>query len=342
MIHYSTPFMRKYFSLLFALCVFVSNLLAQNAGKAHLLATFKISGDGSWDYLALQPSSNKLFVSHGTQVNVVDKRTGDSLGAIKNLDGVHGIAFVPGLNKGYISNGRGNNIVVFDLADYKILTTISGGGNPDAIFYEAALNRIVVCNGKSRDISLIDPTIDKVITTIAVDGRPEVAVSNGKNLFVNLEDKGEIAVISLADFSIKQRWPLKPDEAPTGMAMDVKNNLLFTACSETSRLLIIDAATGKIKQRLPIGEDCDGVGFDKSKGLIYASNKGGTLTVIKQKNATAYTVEAAVATQYGAKTIAVDEETHKIYLPTATLQKGGDEEKPKIIPATFTVLVFGQ
>lgn len=332
--------MQKIFLCCALFCSLALNLAAQ-VNKLHLLSTFAIGGDGGWDYLSVQPSSNKLYVSHGTEVAVVNKTTGDSIGAIKNLNGVHGIAFVTALNKGYISNGRGNNVVVFDLTTFKTVTAIAGGENPDAIFYESSIKRIIVCNGKSKDLTFIDPAVDKAVGTVAVDGRPETAVSNGKRLFVNLEDKSEIAAIDLTDGNVKQRWPLKPDEAPTGLAIDEKSNLLFTACSDTKQLLVIDAASGKIKQRLPIGEDCDGVDFDKKKETIYASNRGGTLTVIKQKGAGAYVVEAALATKYGARTLAVDPETHNVYLPAATVQKGSGEEKPKLVPSTFGVLVFG-
>ncbi len=334
----------KNFALLLlftALWCYPASTIAQQKAILKVIATFPISGDGGWDYLAIQPGTDKLFVSHGKEVNIIDKNHGDSLGCIKGLNGVHGIAFVTHLNKGYITSGRDNTVVVFDLKTHTILHKINGGLNPDGIVYDARLHKLIVSNGKSNSLSLIDPKTDKISATIDLGGRPEVALSDGKNIFVNLEDKSEIAVVDVQSGLVVKRWPLTPLEAPSGMALDIKNHRLFTACSDSEKMMVIDYSNGKTITVLPIGEDCDGLWFDKAKATIFASNKGGTVTVIKQLTANAYKVIANVKTQFGAKTITGDEGTHKIYVSTATLKKDSGSDKTTIVPGTFKVMVLG-
>jgi YVTN family beta-propeller protein len=333
--------MRIYCLALFTIVHFLGlSLHAQDKLIPHLIHTYPISGDGGWDYLSIQSNSTRLFVSHGTEVNIINSETGDSLGIIKGLNGVHGIAFVPGLNKGYISDGRGNTIIVFNLSTYAVTGEIKAGENPDAIFYETGIKKIIVCNGKTKDVAVIDPATDHLVASIPVEGKPETAASDGQFLYVNIEDKNEIAVVDLSSFKVVGRWSLQSGKAPSGMVLDNQNHILFTACSESNQLLVIDTKTGKIIARIPIGEDCDALGFDKSTKQIYASNRGGTLTVIEQVNKDKYIVKANVATKYGAKTLALDESTHKIFLSCATLKKGATEERPTVVPGTFSIMVF--
>ena len=317
---------------------------AQNADKIHLLSTFHIKSAGGWDYIAVQPNSNKLYVSHGSQVNILDKTTGDSLGVIANTAGVHGIAFVPALNKGYTSNGRSNNISVFDLKTNALLSQIKTGENPDAIFYDNFSKKIITCNGRSKDLSIIDPFTEKVVATIAVGGKPETAVSNNEGkLFVNIEDKNEIIVIDIDKYIVEKHWSLLPGESPTGLDYDFKTKRLFAGCGDSKLLVVVNGENGSIIEKLPIGDGCDGVAFDAVKQLIYTSNGEGTLTVIKKSTKDKYVVAATVKTKRSARTIAIDEITHKIYLPAADLEAapaGGG--RPKMIDGTFQVLVFGE
>lgn len=319
-------------------------LTAQQADKIHLLNTFHIKSAGGWDYLAVQPNSNKLFVSHGGQVNIVDKTTGDSLGIIANTAGVHGIAFVPSLNKGYTSNGRSNTVSVFDLKTNAVLSQIKTGENPDAIFYDNFSKKIITCNGRSKDLSVIDPVTEKVVATIAVGGKPETAVSNNEGkIFVNIEDKNEIIVVDINKFIVEKHWSLLPGESPTGLDYDAKTKRLFAGCGDSKLLVVVNAADGTIIEKLPIGDGCDGVAFDAAQQLIYTSNGEGTLTVIKESTKDKFMVAATVKTKRSARTIAVDETTHKIYLPAADLEAapaGGG--RPKMIDGTFQVLVFGE
>jgi YVTN family beta-propeller protein len=316
---------------------------SQKIPAVHLLNTFHISSPGGWDYLAVAPGSNKLYISHGTQVNIVDKNSGDSLGIIPNTTGVHGIAFIPGLHKGYTSNGRLNTVTVFDLSTNAVLAQIPAGTNPDAIFYDAFSNRIITCNGKSKDLSVIDPVTDVVVATIPVDGRPETAVSdNAGKIFVNIEDKSEIAVVDIKNGKVVDRWSIAPGEAPTGLAYDPASKRLFAGCGDNKMLIVLDAVSGKIVRQLAIGDGCDGVAFDPSTKTIYTSNGEGNMSVIKELSPDQYTLEATVTTKRGARTITIDEATHKIYLPTADMQAPAKpDERPKMIPGTFQVLVFG-
>ena len=312
--------------------------------KIHLLNTFHISSAGGWDYLAIQPNSNKLFVSHGTQVNILDKATGDSLGVILNTTGVHGIAFIPSLNKGYTSNGRLNNITVFDLKTNEVLSQIATGENPDAIFYDEFSKKIITCNGRSNDLSIIDPVTEKIVATIAVGGKPETAVSDkaGK-VFVNIEDKNEIVAVDITKYTVEKHWSILPGEAPTGLAYDIATKRLFAGCGDNKLLIILNAADGSIVGKLPIGAGCDGVGYDASQKLIYTSNGEGNMSVIKETSKDKFVVAATIPTKRSARTITVDETTHKIYLPAADLgpaPAGGG--RPQMIAGTFQVLVFGQ
>ena len=317
---------------------------AQKADKIHLLNTFHIKSGGGWDYLAVQPNSNKLFVSHSGQVNIIDKTTGDSLGVIANTAGVHGIAFVPSLNKGYTSNGRSNDVTVFDLKTNAVLSQIKTGENPDAIFYDNFSKKIITCNGRSKDLSIIDPVTEKVVATIAVGGKPETAVSNNEGkIFVNIEDKNEIIVVDITKHTVVKHWSLLPGKSPTGLDYDAKTKRLFAGCGDSKLLVVVNAENGTIIEKLPIGDGCDGVVFDATKQLIYTSNGEGTLTVIKEVSKDKFMVVGTVKTKKSARTIAIDETTHKIYLPAADLQAApSNGDRPKMIDGTFQVLVFGE
>ncbi len=320
-------------------------LQAQDSKAFHVLKTFHIASAGGWDYLAIGPGNNRLYVSHGTQVNILDKATGDSVGVIENTTGVHGIAFDKSQNKGYTSNGRLNNVTVFNLATNAVITQIASGENPDAILYELFSNKIITCNGTSKNLSVIDPVEGKVLATIPVGGKPETAVSNEKGkLYVNIEDKNEIVVIDVKTFTVEAHWPLLPAEEPTGLAIDRKTNRLFAGCGN-KLLAIVDAVDGRLITTLPIGDRCDGVAFDPVTKNIFTSNGEGTMSVFREKSADNYEAIATVATKRGARTITVDDQTHLIYLPTADFElpdPNNPTARPKMIPGTFQVIVIGQ
>ena len=307
----------------------------------HLVNTLHIPSPGRWDYIAVSPIGDNLYVSHQTQVNIINKNTGDSTGVIANTTGVHGIAFATEFNEGYISNGKLNNLTVFNLKTNETIGNVVTGENPDAIMYDDFTKRIYVCNGKSKDLTIIDPKDNKVIKTVFLDGKPETAVSNNAGLiYINIEDKNEIVVVDAKTFAIRNRWKTGKGEEPSGLAIDTKTKRLFAGCSN-KLLIVMDAATGKIIKELPIGDGCDGVAFDAELKLVFSSNGDGTLTVIREKSPKDIDVLENVQTKKGARTIAIDEHTHKIYLPTADFAPAKTKEsRPEMIPGSFQVLVL--
>ena len=333
--------MKKVLTILLLINSFATS--AQQISGYHLLKTFKPSGNGGWDYLAI--NKDRLYVSHGTQVNVLNKITGDSIGAISNTIGVHGIAFCNSLGKGYSSNGRLNNVFVIDLNTNTVIDSIATGKNPDAILYDDYSKKIITCNGRSNDLTVIDAATQKVVATIAIGGKPETLVSNNTGKWmVNIEDKNEIVVVNATSYAIENRWSLLPGLSPTGLAIDTATNLLFAGCEKL--LIVMDANTGKIKQQLPIGDGCDGVAFDRKNKLVFTANGEGNMTIIKEeKNGNCQVVET-ITTKKRARTIAIDEAIGWVYLPTASfepLPPGATEKtRPKIIEGSFQVLVLGK
>jgi YVTN family beta-propeller protein len=330
------------YKTLFFILLSSLSLYSRSQPGLRLLKTFHIKSGGGWDYLAIGPN-NRLYVSHGTQVNILDKTTGDSLGIIENTTGVHGIAFNRELGHGYTSNGRLNNVTVFDLSNNAIITQISTGENPDAILFEPYSGKIITCNGRSKDLSVIDPASNKVIATIPVGGKPETAVSNSNGLlYVNVEDKSEVVVVDTKTFTVLHHWSVSPGEEPTGLAFDKTTNRLFAGCGN-KLLIVLNALNGAIIAKISIGDGCDGVAFDAVTKTVYASNGEGNLSVIREKSADQFLSIASIPTHRGARTITVDPATHLVYLPTAEFDAADTPNgRPRMIPGTFQVLVFGE
>jgi DNA-binding beta-propeller fold protein YncE len=324
--------------------VFISIIaFSQGEKKFHLLKTFPIMSSGGWDYIAVGPINNWLYVSHGSQVNILNKLTGDSAGVIENTTGVHGIAFDVADKKGFTSNGRLNTVTVFDLNTNKPLAEIHTGINPDAIMFEPYSKKIITCNGRSKNLSIIDPLYNKLIDSIYVGGKPETAVSDGEGkVFVNIEDKNEIIAIDMKTMKVLQHWSIAPGDGPTGLAIDVKTKRLFAGCDKL--LMIIDAQNGNIINKMPIGDGCDGVVFDPALKNIYASNGEGTITVIHENDKNSFTVTDNVTTKRSARTIDLDRESHQLFLPAAELEplSAGQTGRPKMKPGSFQVLVVGE
>lgn len=332
--------MKKF--LFFAAVIFSLNTaMAQNGSTYKVVNTLHIASAGGWDYLAVH--GNKLYVSHSTQVNILDKKTGDSLGVIAGTSGIHGIAFNDADGKGFTSNGRLNNVFVFDLNTYKITDSITTGKNPDAIMYEPFTKKIITCNGRSNDLSVIDPVTNKLVATIALNGKPETAVSNGEGkLFVNIEDKNMIAVVDLQSLKMETGWALDGGEEPTGLEFDHETNRLFASCDKL--LVVLDAATGKVVKQLPIGEGCDGVAFDNKTKTIFTSNgEDGTMTVIQEKDANEYAVIENITTKKSGRTITFDALSNTVFIPAADMQPNTAEGQwPKMVAGTFQILVINK
>jgi YVTN family beta-propeller protein len=329
-------------TLIVAALAFAGMAKAQQKSGLHITNSFPIKSSGGWDYITVDGAGKRLFVSHGTQVNVLST-AGDSLSVITETNGVHGIALVPALNKGYTSNGKANTCTVFDLKTYKPLATIAAGTNPDAIFYDDYSKKVFAFNGRSQDASVIDVATDKVVATIPLGGKPETGVSNGKGLvFVNSETTNEVIVINANTLKVISRYKLEDGDEPSGLAIDRTTNRLFVGCGGNATLIVMDATNGKNLAKFKIG-DCDGTAFDPALKQVYTSNSEGTLSVIKEVSANNFVQLENVKTEASARTIGIDVVTHKIYLPAAKTEAAvaGAKGRPKQIPGTFHVLEIG-
>lgn len=328
--------LKKTFQILLLATCTTSMVSAQNH---KLVKTFHIASTGGWDYISVH--NGKIFVSHGNQVNILDEKTGDSAGVILNTMGVHGIAFSDAAGKGFTSNGRSNNVTAFDLKTFKDLGQITTGENPDAICYEPYTKSIITCNGRSKDLSVIDPVNNKVIATVVLGGKPEEAVSDGKGqLYVNLEDKNQIAVVDTKSWKVINTWSMSPGDGPSGLKIDTKSMRLFAACDKM--MMVLDATNGKVVTQVPIGEGSDGLVFDEKNKMIYTSNGIGNITGVLEQSPNDYKVVETIPTKPRARTIAMDDKSHAMFLPTAEFEKAdpaNPKARPKMIAGSFQVLV---
>jgi YVTN family beta-propeller protein len=336
--------MKKMMFFVFFAAFFISNAQTP-VSHYRIVKKIHLEGDGGWDYLVADDSSARLYVSHGTMVQVADMKKGEWIATIPDTKGVHGIALAPGLNRGYISCGRDSTITVFDLKTFSIIGKIKGSGrNPDAILFEPLNKRVFTFNGGSADATVIDAASGKVIETIKLAGKPEFSVTDGKGtIFVNIEDKSLIQVINGTTLKVERQWSLAPGEEPSGLALDRKNNRLFSVCG--NKLMVIsDAVAGKVVDSVPIGERVDGVAYDPGEKKAYSSNGEGTMTVVSEVTLDKFVVMENFPTQPGARTISVDKKTHHIYLPAAEFESApvatpeNPRPRPKVKPNTFVVL----
>jgi len=324
--------------ILSLLMVNILNSFSQN-GKSNYAFIKKISLQGSprWDYLTMD--NDRLFVSNFDRVHVIDLKTDRLITTISGLKGVHGITLAKDLLKGYISNGTDSTVVVFDYNTLKVLKTIQiTGEKADAILYDKVSQKVFVYCNESNFVVVIDAKKDEVIKNVTVGDAPEFAVVNGKgSIFNNLENSNEIVELDTKTLTVKNTYSLKPNEAPTGLAIDVKNNRLFSVCRKSKTLVVINASNGQIVSTLPIGEGVDGVTFDVEKKLIVASNGGGTATVIHQDAADKYSVVQTITTERRQRTITHNATTHNIYMSGASYQADGKTA----IENSFGVYVYG-
>jgi DNA-binding beta-propeller fold protein YncE len=314
-------------------------LLAESAPLYRQVAKYTIGGEGGWDYITYSPDSNRLFVAHNNAIYVIDADTGKKAGEIP-ANGAHGIAIVPDKGLGFSSNGRAGTVTVFDLKTLTPKTDIKVGENPDAIIYDKYVNRVIVMNGRSHDLMAIDPDSLKVIATAPLGGKLEFAAADHSHVYVNVEDTGEIAVVDSTTWKATQRWKLNDCEEPSGLAIDEAAGHLFTVCGN-SKMLVVDTKTGKILPSLPTGKGTDAAAFDPKLGFAFASNGEGTMTVVRRVKGGTYDVAANIQTQRGARTMAVDPSSHRVFLPTAELGPPAEgQSRPSIKPGTFEILVY--
>src|SRR6202041_1734589 len=310
--------MRHSYSTWLRLALFIS-LLATFSTAAdpayHVIKTYKLGGDGGWDYLTLDSSSHRLYISRATHVMVIDADSGKAVGDIPDTPGVHGIALAPELGRGFVSNGREGTVSIFDLKTLATISKVKAGDNPDAILYDPATKRVFTFNGKSQDSTAIDAAKGTVLGTIKLEGKPEFAVSDGKGeIFVNIEDKSQLDAIDPNKLEVESRWPLAPCQEPSGLAMDRKNRRLFVGC-DNKMMAVVDADSGKVIATPPIGEGVDATAFDEGTGLAFAScGERGVLTVVREESPSKFSVAENVNTQEGARTLALDDKTHNVYV----------------------------
>jgi len=296
--------------LLFAVAAFA-------AVNYQLLKKVPVPGTGGWDYVTVDHAARRVYVSHSTQVDVLDADSFALIGTILNTPGVHGIAIAPEAGRGYISAGKADAVVAFDLKTLKPLGEIKVGKKPDAIVYEPFTKRIYVMNGDSENITVLNASDGSAAGTIALGGGPEFAVSDGKgNLYVNLEEQNETLHIDVNTMQVKDRWPLAPCATPTSLAMDTENRRLFVGC-RSKHLAVLNADTGKVVFTAPIGDHVDAGAFDNKTRLVYLSTGDGKVFVFRQDSPDNYSVAQEINTKPGAKTMGYDSKTGNLFVPTS-------------------------
>lgn len=315
--------------------------LAAEAPGFKVTKKYPVPGDGGFDYIVFDGSSNRLYVSHGTKVDVVDADSGKVLGTVEDTPGVHGIAIVPNLHRGFTTNGGNATVSVFDTNTFKTVKKISVPKDPDFTFYDPQIKRVLVCHGDAAAITVIDPEKEAVTGKIDLGGGAEAAVVNGKGTgFVNLEEEAMVVSFDPQALAVKEKWPITGCKTPTGLAIDVPNSRLFIGC-RSKVLAVMDAASGKVITTLPIGDRVDAVAFDADNKLIFASNGDGTVSVVRQKSANQYESAGDIQTQRSAKTMAFDPKTKRLFLSAAELEPapGGKGNRMRPKPGSFAVLV---
>ncbi len=299
------------------LCLAFLPLLGFSQQTYRVIKKIPIPGQGSWDYLIVDEPGRRLYVSHGTQVEVLDADSGAIVGKIPNTLGVHGIAIASELGRGFVSNGQSSTVTIFDLKTLKTIGEVPTGKKPDGIIYDPATSQVFAFNGGSDSVTVISAADGKVAGTVDLGGGPEFAASDGKGyVFNNLEDKNQVVKIDSRKLAVEQRWPLAPCEAPSSMAMDRPNRRLFIGC-RSKVMAVVDADSGKVITTVPIGDHVDATAFDPDSRLIFNSNGEGTITVIRQDSSDKYSVVETVKTVPRAKTMAFDSKTHQLFLSTA-------------------------
>lgn len=308
-----------------------------------VISRLPLDGAGGWDYLSFDAAHRHLFVTRGDRIEVIDVSSHKRIATIPGTQGVHGVALDLAARRGYASNGATASVTVFDLDTLAVLATIKGTGEkPDAIVYDSASRHVLTFNGNGKSFSVIDPGRGEVTATIPLPGKPEFAVSDGAgHVYVNLEDRAELARIDSASNTVSAEWPLEGCESPSGLAMDRKSRRLFSVC-DNKRMTVTDADAGKVVARVPIGEGPDAVVFDDDLSTIFTSNgESGDITAVREDSPDHYTVVAGIATASGARTLALDPDLHRLYLSVAKLApvRGG---RPVAVPGSFEVLTVGR
>ena len=337
--------MRHVTTVLAMVCLAAGIGLHGQEGPYHFVKEIPIGAEGGWDYLSVDPGAHRLYVSHATKVVVIDTQTGKVVGEIPDTPGVHGFAIAADLGKGFVSNGRGNNVSIVELKTLKLLQKVDTEGNPDGILYEPTHKEVYTFNGRGKSSSVIDAQSGKVVATIPLEGKPEAAEADAKagKIYVNMEDLNSVKVIDMATHKVTATWPAAPCEAATGMAFDQATHRLFLGC-DNKLMVMMDSTNGKVIYSVPVGAGVDSTWFDPGTKLAFTSDgEAGTVTVAHEESASVLKVVQTLKTKRGARTMTLDPTTHMIYLAITDYepQAPGSKDRPKAIVGTFRVLVYG-
>ncbi|HTI06464.1 MAG TPA: YncE family protein [Gemmatimonadales bacterium] len=323
------------------LCAAAASLPAQTY---HVTKSFTLGGDGGWDYVALDTAGHRLFVARQTRVMVIDPATGKLLAEIPGLDRAHGVAFSYATGKGFATSGGDSSVVVFDLKTLQVLGRTTAAVDADAVLFDPATKHVFTFNGDAGSSSVIDAASGQRIGTIDLGGKPEFGVTAGNGrLYVNIEDSSAVAEIDATAMKVVRHWKLAPCESPTGLAIDRAHGILFSAC-RNGVMAISDAKAGRLITTLPIGQGVDGARFDDQRQLAFASNGDGTITVIHEDAPDKFTVVATVQTKRGARTMELDQQTHRLFTVSADFgpppAPTADRPRPRppVLPGTFVLL----
>ena len=336
--------MKKYLRLaLFGIVGLMTAVSSRAEGPYHFIKEIPIGGNGGWDYCTVDPSAGRLYVSHGTEVVVIDLAKDKVVGTITNTPGIHGVAIASDLGLGVTSNGRENKAGIVDLKTLQTLSKVDTAEGPDGMLYEPGQKEAYLFCGRGQSATVVDVKGQKVVATIPLGGRPEFAQADpaAGRVYDNLEDKSEVAVIDTKSHQVVSKWPIAPGEEASGMAIDVKNHRLFLGC-RNQLMAMVDSTDGKVIATVPIGQGVDANAFDPETGFAFASCGDGTTTIAREESPDKLTVVQTLQTQRGSRTMALDPSTHKIYLAAAKFEPPAEgQRRPRMIPGTFKILVYG-
>ena len=335
--------MNKLISLVVFGLLASSSLMLKAQSGYKIINQIHLEGDGGWDYLSVDEPAGRLYVSHGTMALVVDLKTGKQVGKIPDTNGIHGIAAVSSLNKGFTSNGRENKAGIVDLKTLQTLSKVETGANPDGMLYEPGQQEVYMFNGRGESATVIDAKTGKVVATIPLGGKPEFAQADPKagRVFNNLEDKNEVVAIDTQTHTVVNHWPIAPGEEASGLAFDEKNHRLFLGCGGSKTMVMMDSISGKVLASVPIGDGVDANSFDPATQFAFASCGDGTVT-IAHEDGTTLTVVQTLKTEKGSRTMTIDPATHKIYLAAAKFDApAAGQRRGKMAPDSFKILVYG-
>jgi hypothetical protein len=316
----------------------------------HFIKEIPVGGAGGWDYLSVDEAGRRLYVSHGTKVVVIDIDKDAVVGEITNTPGVHGVALAPDLKRGFVSCGQENKASIVDLKTLQTLKKVDTGKNPDGMLYEPSRQEVYMFNGRGQSATVFEAEDGEAVATIPLEGKPEFPAADPKagRVYDNLEDKSEVVAIDIKAHKVVNRWPVAPGEEPSGMAFDAKHHRLFLGCGN-KKMVMMDSTNGKVVADVPIGDGVDANAFDPGTQLAFASCGDGTVTIAHEDGPDKLTVVQTLKTEPRARTMTIDPKTHRIYLasakfeaPAAGAGEGGQRQRPRIVPDSFKILVYGK